>query len=192
MAGATTPTVVPTVEGTEKYNVPFQAWVDSLYYPVTEFVDGEFYIFFIMFEPKAYYSFPLDVHTIEAVIVDGVEWDSVSVYLADSGHLHFEGVITYDSETGIPEESSGDSSEESSEDSSSEESSGDSSEESSEDSSSEDNSSEESSDDDSSDDVADILYGDVNGDGQVNSLDAAQILKYDAFIIDSFPVENIG
>ena len=30
----------------------------------------------------------------------------------------------------------------------------------------------------------DVLYGDVNGDGQVNSLDAAQVLKYDALMID--------
>ncbi len=44
-------------------------------------------------------------------------------------------------------------------------------------------SSEDSSDDESSDDVADVAYGDVNGDGAINSLDAAQTLKHDAKLI---------
>ncbi len=35
----------------------------------------------------------------------------------------------------------------------------------------------------------DIQNGDVNGDGTVNSLDAAFILKYDAKLIESFPAE---
>ncbi|MBE6678104.1 MAG: hypothetical protein E7597_04850 [Ruminococcaceae bacterium] len=43
--------------------------------------------------------------------------------------------------------------------------------------------SEETSDDETSDDTADVVYGDVNGDGAVNSLDAAQTLKHDAKLI---------
>jgi len=43
--------------------------------------------------------------------------------------------------------------------------------------------SEETSDDETSDDTADVVYGDVNNDGAVNSLDAAQILKHDAKLI---------
>jgi len=43
--------------------------------------------------------------------------------------------------------------------------------------------SEETSDDETSDDVADVVYGDVNNDGAVNSLDAAQTLKHDAKLI---------
>ncbi|MBE6677406.1 MAG: hypothetical protein E7597_01245 [Ruminococcaceae bacterium] len=58
-----------------------------------------------------------------------------------------------------------------------------SSEETSDDASSDDASSEDSSEDDSSEDVADVAYGDVNGDGQINSLDAAQTLKHDAKLI---------
>ncbi|MBE6677773.1 MAG: hypothetical protein E7597_03155 [Ruminococcaceae bacterium] len=61
------------------------------------------------------------------------------------------------------------------------------SEEPSEDISSEettdDASSEDSSDDETSDDTADAVYGDVNGDGAINSLDAAQSLKHDAKLI---------
>ncbi len=55
--------------------------------------------------------------------------------------------------------------------------------ESSESEPSEDVSSEDSSDNVSSEDVADVVYGDVNGDGTVNSLDAAQVLKHDALLI---------
>ena len=40
--------------------------------------------------------------------------------------------------------------------------------------------SEESFDDESSDETADVIYGDVNGDETINSLDAAQVLKHDA------------
>ncbi len=40
-----------------------------------------------------------------------------------------------------------------------------------------------SSDEETSEDQADILYGDVNGDGVVNSLVAAQVLKHDALLI---------
>ncbi len=47
----------------------------------------------------------------------------------------------------------------------------------------EDVSSEDSSDNGFSEDEADIAYGDVNGDGTVNSLDAAQTLKHDAKLI---------
>ena len=54
---------------------------------------------------------------------------------------------------------------------------------SSDDVSSDDASSEDSSADDSSDDTADVVYGDVNGDGAINSLDAAQTLKHDAKLI---------
>ncbi|MBQ3196203.1 MAG: phosphodiester glycosidase family protein [Clostridia bacterium] len=39
---------------------------------------------------------------------------------------------------------------------------------------------EESTEIESSDDIADVVYGDVNGDGNINSLDAAQVLRYDA------------
>ncbi len=48
-----------------------------------------------------------------------------------------------------------------------------------EDDSSEDTSSESSS----SEDVVEVVYGDVNGDDKINSLDAAQILKHDALMI---------
>ncbi len=38
-------------------------------------------------------------------------------------------------------------------------------------------------DDSSNPDIAEITYGDVNGDGKINSLDAAQVLKHDAMLI---------
>jgi len=41
----------------------------------------------------------------------------------------------------------------------------------------------EITEDEPSDDEGDILYGDVNGDGVINSLDAAQLLKHDAKLI---------
>ena len=44
--------------------------------------------------------------------------------------------------------------------------------------------SEDISVDNSSDEVQDVLYGDVNGDGYVDSLDAAQVLKHDAMLIE--------
>ncbi|MBE6677783.1 MAG: hypothetical protein E7597_03205 [Ruminococcaceae bacterium] len=72
---------------------------------------------------------------------------------------------------------------------SSDESSEDSSVEDSEDastddaSSDEDSSEDQSSDDEPSDEPADLLYGDVNADTSVNSLDAAQALKHDAKLI---------
>jgi len=43
--------------------------------------------------------------------------------------------------------------------------------------------SEEQRKDDSFVETVDVLYGDVNGDGDINSLDAAQVLKYDAQLI---------
>ncbi|MBQ3195557.1 MAG: leucine-rich repeat protein [Clostridia bacterium] len=42
---------------------------------------------------------------------------------------------------------------------------------------------EEQSEDDSFVATVDVLYGDVNGDGNINSLDAAQVLKHDAQLI---------
>ncbi len=48
---------------------------------------------------------------------------------------------------------------------------------------SDDVSSDDSSDNESSEDVSDRAYGDANGDGAVNSLDAAQTLKHDAKLI---------
>ena len=44
-------------------------------------------------------------------------------------------------------------------------------------------SSADSSDDESTEDPSDILYGDVNDDGDINSLDAAQVLRYDAQLV---------
>ncbi|MBQ3195558.1 MAG: leucine-rich repeat protein [Clostridia bacterium] len=41
----------------------------------------------------------------------------------------------------------------------------------------------ETTEDESSDDEGDILYGDVNGDGAINSIDAAQVLRHDATLI---------
>ncbi|MBQ3196445.1 MAG: hypothetical protein IJB65_08305 [Clostridia bacterium] len=74
-------------------------------------------------------------------------------------------------------------SEDPSEDASSEELSSEelSSEDSVEDSS--EDSSEVSESDESSEEVADVDYGDVNGDGSINSLDAAQVLKSDAQLV---------
>ncbi len=46
-----------------------------------------------------------------------------------------------------------------------------------------DDASEETSEDESSEEEADVVYGDVNNDGVVNSLDAAQTLKHDAKLI---------
>ena len=43
---------------------------------------------------------------------------------------------------------------------------------------------EETSDDSPEEEPSDILIGDVNGDGAINSLDAAQTLKHDAFLIE--------
>jgi len=48
---------------------------------------------------------------------------------------------------------------------------------------SEDVTSEDSSDAESSAETVTVTYGDVNGDGDINSLDAAQTLKYDAKLI---------
>ena len=45
-----------------------------------------------------------------------------------------------------------------------------------------DDTSDDTSDNNSSEDVT-VTYGDVNGDGNVNSLDAAQVLKFDAMLI---------
>ena len=42
----------------------------------------------------------------------------------------------------------------------------------------------DTSDNVSSDIVTDVLYGDVNGDGYIDSLDAARVLKYDAMLIE--------
>ncbi len=41
-----------------------------------------------------------------------------------------------------------------------------------------------STDDTSDDVVVDVVYGDVNGDGTIDSLDAAQVLKYDALLVE--------
>ncbi len=43
---------------------------------------------------------------------------------------------------------------------------------------------EPSEDDNTSDDTSDVVYGDVNNDGFIDSLDAAQVLKYDALLIE--------
>ena len=49
--------------------------------------------------------------------------------------------------------------------------------------SSETDSSEDSVDDSSSEETVDTVYGDVNSDGEINSLDAAQVLRHDAQLI---------
>ena len=106
----------------------------------------------------------------ESLVVTAVEWEYVNVFLDTNGELCFDGTITYNSETGIPEEgdSLGDVN-------------GD-------------------GEVDSFDARMILMYdagiegltdgeladADVNGDGYADTLDATIILKYDAGIIDSF------
>ncbi|MBQ3195395.1 MAG: dockerin type I repeat-containing protein [Clostridia bacterium] len=105
-------------------------------------------------------------------------------YTVDFWEWNGEEILPEEPTEDLPLEDSSEepSSEEPSEDASSEEVSEELSSEdlSSEDFVSDEGSFEDSLDDESSDGAEAVAYGDVNGDGDINSLDAAQTLKHDA------------
>lgn len=171
LVGIKAPVGITAEVDEERYSISTDSykWYDRYWNPATEFVDGETYYFSFTVTPKTGYCFPYIVSG-EDLVVTAVEWEYVNVFLDTNGALNFDGRITYDSETGIPEEkgSLGDVN-------------GDGYI-------------------DNIDAVMILKYdvgiegltegeladADVNGDGYADNIDASMILKYDAGIIDSF------
>ena len=80
-------------------------WVDNNYEPVTEFVDGEKYIFQIMIHPEHGYKLPVNLGEEVGIKVTGVEWEGTYHDCYDAGNLYYaEFYITYNAEIGIPAE----------------------------------------------------------------------------------------
>lgn len=174
MAGSKVPVVINEISGTDKLSA-VSMWKDAGGNPVTEFTDGGIYYFQLELIANIGYIFPLTCD-MDSVQLLGIDWESTSYNFSFfNSTYYFFGEIMYSAESGIPADVVEESGEETSEVLST-----DASEDSSED----------VSEDTSEEALGDT--GDVNGDGNVDSLDAAQILKYDAGIIDSITNADVN